>query len=236
VEFFKKYAYIILGILCVLALGGLFLVSRNRPTGVVDAGNPIIPRTEVFADEPERPEDIYADIDIPPIVQDADNLPAAQDATEPQETNMVMVHIVGAVRYPGVFEVPYGSRINYVLQLAGGYSEDANQGQVNLSAFVEDAMQIRIPAIGEELPEVFVSAGQPGQQTGAAVTADGLININLASLAELQTLPGIGPVIAQNIIDYREANNGFRTVDELLNVTRIGQVTFENIRDSVTVD
>ena len=233
VEFFKKYAYIILGVICVLALGGLFLIGRDRPAGIVDAGSPIIPLTDVMAVEPEVTQDMQ-----PPVTQpDAapTDSPAAQDVTEVQELTMVMVHIVGAVRYPGVFEVPYGSRINYVLQLAGGYSEDANQGQVNLSAFVEDAMQIRIPAIGEELPEI-ISPGQPDQQAGAGVTSDGLVNINLASLTELQTLPGIGPVIAQNIIDFREVNNGFRTIEELQNVSRIGPVIFENMRDRVTID
>jgi len=231
VEFIKKHAYIILGAMCVLALGGLYLISRNRPARIVDAGSPLVPRA--LADEPSENPPTVQDTADPPVAP----APPAQDVPETfaEGSGMVVVHIVGAVRYPGVYEVPYGSRINYVLQLAGGYSEDANQGQVNLSAFVVDAMQIRIPAIGEELEDAL-STESPGQQNQVAVSPDGVVNINLATLTELQTLPGIGPVIAQNIIDYREANSGFNSIEELLNVSRIGASTLENIRGSVTVD
>jgi len=235
VEFIKKYAYVFLCVVCVLALGGLFLMSRNRPTGVVETRPPIVPLAEVHAAEPP-----VNDYTVYQPISGDDDLVTLQEQ-EPTEPIMVMVHIVGAVRYPGVFEVPYGSRINDILQLAGGYSEDANQGQINLSAFVQDAMQIRIPAIGEEIQEPTVagqpaSQNQPAQQAQQSINADGLININLASLSELQTLQGIGPVLAQNIIDYRETHGGFNNIEDLLNVNRIGPATFDNIRDRITVE
>jgi len=221
-EFIRKYAYIILGIVCVLALGGLYMVGRTRPAGVMEAGPPLVPPAEVQAAE--------APPDTQPEIAEAPPTP------EPEPT-MIMVHIVGAVHSPGVFEVPYGSRVNDVLQLAGGYTEDADLALINLAAFVQDAMQIRIPAIGEE-PEIIEggSPGQQNQQNQSATTADGRININLANLTELQTLPGIGPVRAQSIIDLREASGGFNSIDELLNVSGIGQAVFENIRDRVAVD
>ena len=213
-------------------------MSRDRPSGVVEGGQPMIPIAEARAQEPYQ----SIEEDQTPIPEpEPTSEPELTPEPEPAEPTMVMVHMVGAVRYPGVFEVPYGSRINYVLQLAGGYSEDADQGQINLSAFVQDAMQIRIPAIGEEAQEPTV-AGYSGeqahtqQQAQSSQDPSGLVNINLASLAELQTLQGIGPVIAQNIIDHREAHGGFNSIDELLNVNRIGPATFENIRDRVTVD
>jgi len=208
-DFIKKYAYIFLGVFCVLALGGLFMANSNRPAGVMDLGQPIgEPRPE--STPPPQPE---------------------ITGVQPTEPTTIMVHIVGAVYAPGVFEVPYGSRVNDVLQLAGGHTYEADLGLINLAAFVQDAMQIRVPAIGEE-PQATLQEGQSGHM---AVTADGRININLASLAELQTLPGIGPVIAQNIIDFREANNGFNSIEELVNVQRIGQTIFDNIRDRVTI-
>ena len=218
-EFFKRYAYIILGVVCVLALGGLFLLSRSRPSGVVESGQPLVNPIEVMANPPQE---------YTPIV-----------TNEPYEPSTIFVHIVGAVRYPGVYEVPSDARINHVLQLAGGKTEDADHDQmINLAAEVQDGIQIRIPRIGDEPQEVDPAnqPPQPGQQVQGGITAEGRVNINLATLAELQTLPGIGPVIAQNIIDFREANGGFNTIEELLNVARIGEATLERLRDSVAVD
>jgi len=247
-DFVKKYAYIFLGVVCVLALGGLFLLTRNQPTGVVDAGKSLIPGTEVHAQEPGLERGLDTTISEPDPTPEPEPEPIIEPepTLEPEhlEPTMVTVHIVGAVRYPGVYEVPYGSRLNYVLQKAGGYSEDADQGQINLSAFVQDAMQIRIPAIGEEAqepivaghPEGQVQQAQPGQQAQPASEISNLVNINLANLTELQTLQGIGPVIAQNIIDHREVHGGFNNIEELLNVNRIGPSTFESIRNRVTVD
>jgi len=149
---------------------------------------------------------------------------------------MIFVHIVGAVYSPGVYEVPYGSRIFNVLELAGGHTCEADLELINLVAVVHDAMQVRIPFIGEE-PQEMPQAGLAGQASGqAAITSDGLVNINLASFTELQTLPGIGAVMAQSIIDFREANNGFGNIEELLNVSGIGTSRFENIKDRVTAE
>ena len=215
---FKKYGYIILGVLCILALGGLYMANRSRPAGVMALGQPIA-----------GPQDAQAQAQAPTPQPEQDAEPVPTPTPEPA---MIGVHIVGAVNSPGFIQVPYGSRVYDVLQLAGGETEEADLELINLAAFVHDAMQIRIPAFGEE-PQVIEPAGQPTQ---AAAPTDGRININLASLTELQTLPGIGPVIAQNIIDYREANNGFNSIEELLNVPRIGQATLENIRNSVTVE
>jgi len=211
VDFVRKYAYIFLGILCVLALGGLYMANRSRPAGVIGLGQDIgVPRVE--ASPTPQP---LADVTDPP----------------PEEPTMIVVHIVGAVYSPGVFTVPYGSRINDVLLLAGGHTAEADLRLVNLASFVLDATQVRIPAYGEE-PHMSALQGEFPQ---TAITQDGRVNINLANLTELQTLPGIGPVIAQNIIDFREANDGFSTIEELLNVSRIGQTIFANIRENVTI-
>ena len=208
-DFFKRYAYIILGIVCVLALGGLYMVGRNRPAGVVDAGQPLISPQEVIAQTLPDTTPYY-----------------------PQPPAKIGVHIAGEVNSPGFHIVPYGSRINDVVELAGGLTQYADLLRINLAAFVYDASQIIVPTIGEDLPE---TAGQQGQQNQSAITADGRININLANLTELQTLPGVGPVRAQSIIDFRESAGGFNTIEELMNVSGIGPATFDNIRDRVTV-
>jgi len=213
VDFVRKFAYVFLGVFCVLVLGGLFMVSRNRPAGVMDLGYTI---GEVRLESP------------PP---QAEAVPETIYYALPAEPAMIMVHIIGAVYSPGVFEVPYGSRVFQVLDLAGGHTYEADLELINLVAVVHDGIQIRIPAFGEE-PQVIPQESQTGQEAAAA---DGRININLANLTELQTLPGIGPVFAQNIIDFREANNGFSSIDELLNVSGIGPTRFENIRERVIV-
>ena len=231
VEFVKRYAYIILGVLCVLALGGLFILGRDGPAGVMDAGRPL---AEVIAQS------------TPDTQPEATYTPPAQANAEPTPTpepEMIMVHIVGAVHYPGVYEVPRGSRVSHLVEMAGGYTEDADPELINMSAVVHDATQIRFPFIGDE-PVEIPTAGQPGQAAGdtqggqpqTGITADGRININLASFAELQTLPNIGEVRARNIINFREAHGGFSTIYELLEVSQIGDGTFASIRDYVTVD
>lgn len=253
-EFLKRYAYIILGGVCVLALGGLFLLTRSNPTGVIETGRSRALHTEVMGQEPESEQpgaaspqqndppnlDDLPALDDPPSQYDSPDSydPEQPDDYQPPEQPMIMVHIEGAVRYPGVYEVPYGSRVNDVLQLAGGSTDYADLARINLAAFAYDATRIIVPTIGEDIPELAPqdSPPQSGQETGGAIMAGGIVNINLASLEELQTLPGIGPVIAQNIIDYREANNGFSTIEELLNVSRIGEATFENLRNSVSVE
>ena len=214
-DFIRKYAYILLGVFCVLALGGLYMATRDRPAGIMDLGQPIgEARLEATPPPETQPEVTH---------------------TPPQEDTMIMVHIIGAVYAPGVYEVPYGSRVFQVLDLAGGHTSEADLELINLVAVVHDGLQIRIPAIGDEPQEIY--QGQASQGTGtAATTADARVNINLANLTELQTLPGIGPVIAQNIIDFRDASGGFNSIEDLLNVQRIGPAIFENIRDRVAVD
>ena len=217
-EFFKKYAYVILGMVCLLALGGLYMAGRSRPSGIIDTGTPIVAPREAMAQE---------QIDTP--------MELAAYTPSPTEPTMIGVHIAGEVYSPGFHIVPYGSRVNDVVELAGGLTQYADLLRINLAAFVDDAAQIIIPTIGEDLPETAIST-QPGQGTGSATTADGRININLASLDELQTLPSIGPTRAQNIINHRESVGSFNTIEEVLNVSGIGPAIFESIRDSIAVN
>jgi len=156
------------------------------------------------------------------------------------------LYITGAVIYPGVYGIEEGSRVSDLIALAGGAHNDANLEVLNLAALVEDARHVRIPFIDEEdnfepVP-VFADSdtgliGQEGAQTGGGGTAaaySGPININTASLSALMTLPGIGEVVAGNIINYRTAHGPFTSLEELMNVNRIGQATFDNIRHLIT--
>jgi len=209
IAFVKSNKFYISGLILILVIGFIFLLNQNvtveRPQGEI-----------VFiANEPAYSPDSTSNV----------------NETPPQAAK-ILVHIAGAVNNPGVYELDEGVRINDVLNAAGGAAENADLTKVNLAAFAIDAMQIIIPELGEDLDEVLIYPEDTGQ---TQPNSSGLININTATSAELQTLPGVGPVMAENIINYREANGGFKTVDELINVSRIGAATLERLRPLVRI-
>ena len=168
------------------------------------------------------------------IVEPTGNTPIAdsEDTAEAVPADIV-VHIEGAVNQPGVYTVSYGSRVNDILVIAGGATEEADLSRINLAAFLEDAQQIIIPVLQEE---GNFEANLAPESMAAQAGSGGLVNVNTADQAQLVTLPGVGPVLAGNIIAYREVHGPFATVDDLRNVPRIGEVTLENLRDLVTVN
>ena len=154
----------------------------------------------------------------------------------------VVVHVTGAVIRPGVVTLGEGSRVNDAIGAAGGVSPDADTQQLNLARVLTDGEQIRVPRIGEVLPD-------PAPQPGAAVTpgtgtapgkpgagsASGIVNINTASASDLEKLPGIGPALAQRIVEYRDSHGPFASVDALTDVPGIGKAKLEALREQATV-
>lgn len=140
----------------------------------------------------------------------------------------ILVDVAGWVRRPGVYEFVSGARVIDAIEAAGGARPGAELQALNLAAPLADGTQILVPRRGEE-PTSAEGSGSVGGVAG------GLVNVNTGTAAELETLPGIGEVTAQAIIDYRTENGPFASVDELLDVTGIGDVTLENIRELVTV-
>lgn len=137
----------------------------------------------------------------------------------------LLIYVTGAVASPGMVQVAPGGRVQDVLSAAGGAASDADLVQVNLAAFVQDGDQIHVPA--------------QGSSTGSALAtpSGGLrININTADATALETLPGIGPITAARIIDYRTANGPFATPEDLMNVQGIGDATFESLAPLIRVD
>jgi competence protein ComEA len=153
-------------------------------------------------------------------------LPVADYQEEPvEEVIYIYVDLKGAVEYPGVYKVERSSRLFQVVNLAGGLLENADSNAINLSVILGDQDVIYIPTIGEEYPSII---DQEEHNIG------GVININTATIEQLQELPGIGPSTAQNIIDYRNENGSFETIEDIMKVSGIGESTFENIQESIT--
>lgn len=155
-------------------------------------------------------------------------------------TDGVLVHVVGQVVTPGVVEVAAGSRVIDAIGAAGGLAAGADTAAVNLAREVVDGEQIYVPLPGEVAPGA--SAGTPGAGTAAvpgggagAGTPPGLVDVNVATVEELDTLPGIGPALAERIVQWRTDNGGFSSVDQLADVSGIGPSVLGKIRDLVTV-
>ena len=148
----------------------------------------------------------------------------------------VIVHVAGAVRRPGVYRIEAGARVDEAVRRAGGATRRADLGGLNLAAKVEDGRQVLVPR------RAAAGAGPPGEAAGTAAgsaagtgAAAAPVNLNTATLAQLDTLSGVGPATAQKILDYREEHDGFGTVEELGEVPGIGDVRLATLRELVTV-
>jgi competence protein ComEA len=140
----------------------------------------------------------------------------------------LLVHVLGAVVQPGLVELDAGARVVDAVSAAGGLTAEADPAGVNLARPVVDGEQLVVPAMGE--------VPQPPPGGGAAAAAgDGLVHLNTADVAALDTLPRIGPALAQRIIDWREANGPFTSVDQLLDVAGIGDAVFSGLADRVAL-
>jgi competence protein ComEA len=135
----------------------------------------------------------------------------------------VVVHVAGAVRRPGVYRLPAGLRVNDAVQRAGGATASGDVERINLAARLADGQQIVIPG------RVQAPAGVAAGSSDAA--SDGPISLGTATIAELDTIEGIGPVTAQDIIDYRDQHGGVSSIDQLDEIPGIGPATMEALRD-----
>lgn len=157
-----------------------------------------------------------------------------QVSTEsPSAAGPIFVHVAGRVRDPGVYELAAGDRLVDAVEAAGGALADADLAALNLAAQAVDGTQVYVPRRGEV--GVPPAQGAGGSVSVPGIDSSGKVNINTASLSELETLPRVGEVLAQRIIDHRTANGPFASVDDLLDVSGIGEATLEGFRDLVTV-
>lgn len=147
------------------------------------------------------------------------------DQEEKVITNLetIKVHIVGEVNQPGLIELEVGSRIQDAIELAGGLTQDADTSKTNLAYILSDGEKIRIPNINDEEMEEneFLTQSK--------------ININTASVVDLQTIPGVGESTANSIVEYRAKTGKFMSIDEIKNVSGIGESKFEKMQDYISV-
>lgn len=150
---------------------------------------------------------------------------------EPLEQDLITVDVKGAVKSPGIYDLPVGSRVNDAVQKAGGLTEQADSKSLNLAQKVSDEALVYVPTKGEESASQQAGSGAP-----SSTSKDKKVNLNKASLEELKQVKGLGGKRAQDIIDHRETNGKFKSVDELKKVSGIGAKTIEKLKDYVTVD
>jgi len=162
----------------------------------------------------------------------------------PSPTAIVYVHVDGAVQAPGVFSLPAGARVFEAIELAGGATDTADLRELNLAARVADGQKLVIPSRGTASQDASgeVVASSPGASVARATPviqasgSDARINLNTATQRMLESLPGIGPVIATRIIEYRQANGPFTRVEQLREARLVNAPTYERVRGLVSVE
>ena len=174
-----------------------------------------------------------------------------QKPTEAVSTNKIYVHICGAVENPGVYELDAGSRVYEVIEAADGFTEKACENYVNQAELLQDGQKISIPTVEEveqakaegSFQETWTSGGADGQveqNRSTQTTADtggssGLVNINTATESELCSISGIGASRAAAIVEYRQENGNFASIEDIMKVSGIKEGTYEKIKDMITV-
>lgn len=158
----------------------------------------------------------------------ADRAPPAAAEIEAAPAPRLVVHVVGAVRRPGLYRLAHGARIADAVRRAGGATRRADLSLVNLAAQVSDGTQVVVPR------RVVVEAASGGAGAGEAPAAPaGPVHLNTATIEQLDALPGVGPVTAQKILDYREQHGAFSSVDDLDAIPGIGPARLEQLRELV---
>lgn len=221
----------IIGALSILILSVIFLVA-----GYIINHNKEEEYKEVFLDEQQyfQSQNSKGNGEN----ENTENKDSNKKDSENQENindNKIVVDIKGAVKAPKEYELKAGSRVRDLIEIAGGLTPEADEEKIYFSKILEDEQCIKIYKIGEEVLDSEIEVEEQQEKDTGAVDSKGKININKATVDELMTIPGIGQVKAQSIVDYRNENGKFNSVDELTNITGIGVKTLEKLRDKVDI-
>ena len=227
-----------------LVVGGVVVVRDLRTMSVepvaVSEGDGAAAEAQTTGDGEDGREN-HGDAARATSGEAGDGSPASGDGASSESGasgETVLVHVVGQVNAPGVVEIPTGSRVVDAIAAAGGATAEADTAAVNLARQAVDGEQVYVPAPGEVAPVPGAGpapAGGPGGGDTSGTPGAASVNLNSAGSEELQTLPGVGPALAQRILDWRESNGTFGSIDQLQDVSGIGPVVFEGLRALVTV-
>ena len=212
IEKIKEFKIIVICAVLGLALGGFFLLKPTSQTPVKE--------TNLQAEVAAVSKDSSSEKEV-----------NKEEKEESTEQDLITVDVKGAVKSPGIYDLPVGSRVHDAVQKAGGLTEEADSKSLNLAQKVSDEALVYVPTKGEEIASQQATSG-----TSPSTSKDKKVNLNKASLEELKQVKGLGGKRAQDIIEHREANGKFKSVDELKKVSGIGAKTIEKLKDYVTVD
>lgn len=185
---------------------------------------------------PEMELPFASSTSVPAAAGSAAGASPSPSSSSVPDSGTVVVHVAGAVVSAGVEELPAGSRVVDGVDAAGGALPEADLAKVNLAAPLEDGQQVYVPRLGEVVGGAVAGGG--GGAGGGGAGADGdseIVDLNTADVDQLDALPGVGPAIAQAIVDHRESNGPFTSVDDLLDVRGIGEAKLADLRDRVAV-
>ena len=212
IEKIKEYKIIVICAVLGLALGAFFLLKPTSQTSVKE--------TNLQAEVAAVSKDSSSEKEV-----------NKEEKEESPEQDLITVDVKGAVKSPGIYDLPVGSRVHDAVQKAGGLTEEADSKSLNLAQKISDEALVYVPTKGEEAASQQAASG-----TSPSTSKEKKVNLNKASLEELKQVKGLGGKRAQDIIDHREANGKFKSVDELKKVSGIGAKTIEKLKDYVTVD
>lgn len=201
---------IVLGLFCILT--SFYLYGRNKEKVFKDEY-----MKNIFVEE----ENNMNDLDEESIASVGTNITSSNQIK-------ILVEIKGEVKKPDVYEIAEGSIIRDLINIAGGLTEEANIEGINRAEKLKDNQLIVIPDKNSANNGAVIS-------NTVGTSSEGIININSASLSDLQKINGVGEVKAQSIIDYREKNGGFKSIEDIKNVEGIGDKTFEKIKDKISI-
>lgn len=243
---------------CVLSAGALCGCTRREQL-ILDAGN--VGRDVREANTAEAAGSMAEDTGDMPGGTDADRIVSdSESRTGPEESLSICVHVCGAVRKAGVYEMPPGSRVFEAVELAGGFTEEADEGYVNQAQPLSDGAKLVIPT-KEQVESLREGAADGGEQIGIAgqteggntvgygvaggenkgtdvvvSSSDGKININTASEEQLCEIPGIGAARAAAIVAYRQQAGGFSAIEDIMKVSGIKEGTYAKIKDNIKIE
>ena len=211
IEKIKEYKIIVICSGLGLLVGGFFLLKPAPQTSVKE--------TSLQAEVAAVSKDSSTEKDV-----------KKEEKEESLEQDLITVDVKGAVKAPGIYDLPVGSRVNDAVQKAGGLTEQADSKSINLAQKVSDEALVYVPTKGEEANQ------QANSGASSSTNKEKKVNLNKARLEELKQVKGLGGKRAQDIIDHRETNGKFKSVEELKKVSGIGAKTIEKLKDYVTVD